>query len=338
MVGSPRSDGTMGISGATREVVRPIVRSCAFGRLRGITFLGILSPTYKQVPDFPLAYNRSTMFASDRTRAHHSIAVASLAMQVSLDLGISEAAVGYAVAWGLLHDVATWPLSHTGEAAFSDSTNTNAGVLRRMMILGSDCLTPSLSLHVPLKEAGIDHETLLALFDKRQSGFDQDLAIVHNLIHSALTPDTLEGMYRSGVVLGVEVPHPKLFVRGFERDLVADVRLKQDHSGVAFKFWRSKSRIYADHINNPRTVAFESKWSRTIQNRFGRLGLNESLALSEAEIVHRVTDTVTANPSDLLRYKPPSKYLISTDHRQNRTFHGAMSVKDLSRIFIRNEM
>jgi hypothetical protein len=257
--------------------------------------------------------------------------------RLSTKLLLSRQASNYAVLWGLTHDIATWPLSHTGEAAFARSTETDARALRAMMILGSDKLPRALSLYAQIKAASIDHGTLEAIFDKQSIGFDKDLSVVHQLVHSALTPDTIEGMYRSGSVFNVPVPHPRLFVEALERDLYDGARLTKDSSSIVFKFWRGKSKIYSDFINTQRAIEFESTWSRSIQNSFPAISLSDSLALSETEVIGRAVDSVREVPKDVLRYKAPLSYSIAETHKRRRTFDHPVPIDRLSTVFVKEK-
>jgi HD superfamily phosphohydrolase len=150
---------------AFRQTATPIFDSVVFSRLKHIAFLGILSPVYRGLPGFPIPFDPSVSHRGDRTRAHHSLMVAWLISTLAEKLQLSKVAFDYAVMWGLLHDVATWPLSHTGEAAFADSTETEARELRTMIIYGSHRLSDKFSAYPFLKAASLDANTLVALFD-----------------------------------------------------------------------------------------------------------------------------------------------------------------------------
>ena len=320
-----------------REVAAPVVESDAFSRLRRITFLGVLSPYYKELSGFPITYRPTAPRRSDRTRAHHSFSVAWLMGRLCAKLQLSKPAVDYAVMWGLVHDIATWPLSHTGEAAFARSTETAARELRAMMLLGSDRLPKALSLYPLIKAASLDHGTLIALFDKRTTGFDWELAVVHKLVHSVLTPDTIEGMHRTGSVFNVAVPQPKLFLEALERDLVSGVRVRQSSSSLVFKFWRGKSKIYSDFINTSKTIEFESIWSRAIQDSFAKTSLREFSELSESEVIRRVVDAAVGKSKEVQRYKDPLSYVIADRYKRHRTFGHPMPIEGLSTVFVRRK-
>jgi len=319
-----------------RHLAVPIMRSAAFQRLRQTTFLGILSPRFRTLDGFPIRYRADVGDSDDKTRADHSMAVAQLMGRLASKLQLSRLAIDYAVVWGLLHDIATWPLSHTGEAGFSHLTKTDSRFLREMIVKGSDGLPNSLSMHSLIKDASLDHGTLIALFDKNEKGFAQDLTTVHKIIHSAITPDTLEGMHRSGRVFGVSVPNPRLFVDALERDLVSGVCLKQRQSKLAFSFWRSKSKIYSDFINTPKTIEFESMWSQAIQNSFSRISLVDSLELSEGDVIRNSGGIAFFRPKETLRYKDPLRYLIADDYKRRRSFDERMPLDALSAFFVKN--
>src|SRR5262245_746484 len=94
-----------------RDVAGSVIESQAFQRLSRITFLGILSPRFTHLSGYPFKADAST---ADGSRASHSAGVALLAMDCCLRLGLDTRRTRLAIAWGLLHDIGNWPLSHTG--------------------------------------------------------------------------------------------------------------------------------------------------------------------------------------------------------------------------------
>lgn len=314
--------------------VAPLMLSDSFRRLRQITFLGILSPVYAAVDRHPI---RFSVAAADGTRAIHSFRVALLAGKMAENLSLSAPTIRYAVLWGLLHDIATWPLSHTGEVAFSSSTETNASRLRQMMIKGDNTLHSSLSVFFCLKEMQVDVDVLLALFDKKADFPDDELTDLHQLLHSALTPDTLEGMHRSGEVFGVAVPGPIHFIEAMERDFVSGVRLKENHSADAIKFWRAKGRIYSDFINKDETVSFESSWSSAIRDSYTSIDLSESLFAKEREIIDSVMRKQLKPASEVVRYKAPLRYKVALRYRSAKKFKDSFPLESLSEIFVKDK-
>ncbi|MFT3987979.1 HD domain-containing protein [Aestuariivirga sp.] len=311
----------------------PVVQSAAFKRLRHATFLGILSPAFAIVEKHPLARANT---GKDQSRAHHSFKVALLAARMTTAMGLPDQVVKYAMAWGLLHDIATWPLSHTGEAAFSESTGVSASDLRKFMIFGDSRLDDVWSVYLPIKSLRLDHGRLLELFRKSPGGLDSELAVLHKLLHSPLTPDTLEGMHRTGRVVGIDVPRPDTFADAMEQDLVSGVRLKEAYSRDALSFWRSKSAIYSRFINRAETIEFESNWSRSVCDLFVGLSLSETLALSEKEIVGKVLDRGLRKANGIIRYKSPLKYSISEPYRKKRILKKGIPVDELSGVLVKS--
>jgi len=311
----------------------PVVRSAAFQRLKAATFLGILSPSFRVIEKHPLARMSS---GNDLTRAHHSFKVALLAARMTTAMGLSDQVVKYAMAWGLLHDIATWPLSHTGEAAFSKSTGASANDLRELMISGDSRLDHVWSVYRPIKALKLDHGRLLELFRKSSDSLNSEFAVLHKLLHSPLTPDTLEGMHRTGRVVGIEVPRPDRFVDAMEQDLVSGVRLKEAYSRDALSFWRSKSAIYSRFINRADTIEFESDWSRSVCELFVGLSVSETLALSEKEIVGKVLDRGLQKATEVVRYKSPLKYSIAEPYRNRRVLKKGIPVDELAGVLVKS--
>lgn len=319
------------------QIVRttaPVIFSDSFKRLRKITFLGILSPRFSGVERHPIQFSVS---ASDRNRASHSLRVALLAGKISENLSFSPKTIRYAILWGLLHDLATWPLSHTGEAAFSGATSVSAGELRRMMIKGDRALHRSLSLYSALKDIAVDIDLVLALFEKKANFGASEFGQLHQLLHSALTPDTLEGMHRSGGVFGLSVPDPKDFVDSMERDLVSGVRLKRSFSTIAIAFWRAKGKIYSDFINKEETVVFESAWSAAIRDVYAKVDLSESLFADEVDIIRNASIKQIKSTTGVVRYKAPLTYRMALKYSATKKFKDSLPLEYLSEIFVKDK-
>lgn len=124
------------------RLVGPVLESPAVQRLAGVTFLGILSPAYAAVRDGGRRADRGGFFSEagkDGTRLDHSIGVAHLNVELARGFGFSVEAQRYAAAWGLLHDLGNWPLSHTAEGAFRLLTGRSARAAERAHRRSGSC-------------------------------------------------------------------------------------------------------------------------------------------------------------------------------------------------------
>jgi hypothetical protein len=289
----------------------PLIQSAPVQRLRGITFLGILSPRFSGIVKSRLYDHTKRRTCDDGTRFMHSLGVAETFLSLSRRLGLSYKAQCYAVAWGLVHDIATWPLSHTSEPAFAAITGVNSRTLRRMMVLGDSALPESFHLSRPIIEMGLDPEVLLALFPDSTTKFDDDLLVLKRITESPITPDTLEGIWRSGRVFRVDVESPEQLGKCISRDLY-DVFVPRNSSRVLLHFWRQKARIYDKFINRPDIVAWESAWALCIMKVFAGVTLVESLGIPEEAIIDGVLLHGLPPRSEVtqLKYKHPLIYYI----------------------------
>ncbi|NUQ79023.1 MAG: HD domain-containing protein [Polyangiaceae bacterium] len=283
-----------------RNVAQPILDAPAFKRLNGITFLGILSPDFGSV-----ARRR------DGTRAEHSIGVAWIALDIARCLGMSSSAQRYAVAWGLLHDIATWPLSHTSEPAFTSITGVNVRTLRRMIIVGDRRLPANFSLRSKLREMGVRPDVLLALFETHSTRIDPESRLLWQVVHSRVTPDTLEGIARCAAAYEIGTPNTSHIWANFGRDLFNDVTIKRNGIAAARRFWRKKGYVYENFINNAGAILLESRWSSAIELAFQRISLGTSLLLSEEDLIGKVNQFELPHVRTTIRYKPPLVYSVS---------------------------
>lgn len=320
----------------------PLLESQAFRRLRRITFLGALSPRYSHE-------TRAVAAAFDGTRMDHSLGVASLALDVARQLELGERTQRYAVAWGLLHDIATWPLSHTSEPAFEERIGVSGRVLRAMIISGRAIEAAGGLLRIPAKyrlvsrlvDMDLDGDVLLELFEPTHAPADAEMAILWQVIHSPITPDTLEGIWRAGQVYDIEVPAPQRICGLLRRG--RGEAMGCDGSGVIRDFWQAKAEVYRRHINHHRTVRWESECSFAIRNRLRARGLRRldtCLELSEEDFVDTIRQFQQLWRQSFLpgmgvfRYKPPCEYIVGDDYR--KVFGDTFRVGSLSKVLVRN--
>lgn len=295
---------------ALRAVAEPLLRSFPVQRLASVTFLGILSPKYRERCASPLSAARLTNERDGGTRYEHTLGVAWLALEVARQLGLSVRGQRYAVAWGLLHDVATWPLSHTSEPSFAELTGWAAHDLREAMVLGSEALPDRYRLPRHLAEVDVDPAPLADLFAKRAIHADGELEMVRQLVRSPLTPDALEGMSRCGRVFGVEFPSSEAVIGALfpHRGMVY---LRASGIPVALDFWRAKAEVYRRYINRPEVIRWESAWALAIKRNHLGISLVESLERDEEAIVEGVLRTGLPPVPLTVRYKPPQEYSIT---------------------------
>jgi hypothetical protein len=317
-------------------LAEPILASDAFNRLGSITFLGILSPRFADVVDAPLYARRPRPLLCDGSRLSHCLGVALVALEMARSLNFSERSQRYAVAWGLLHDIGNWPLSHTGEFAFSRITGHSTRDLRRQILTGNKMLPSALHLRRELKNSGLDPDIVIAFLDGTTAQLPAEVIQLRSLLKSALSPDSLEGMWRAGRVFGISVSHPKEFSGSFLLDLFNDIQLDRDRSRQAIHFWRQRRCIFQRFINRPSTVRWESAWSQAILRRFNGVGLIDSLYLSEDMIISEVLGAEKIKQASLSRYKHPIEYVIEPKRRRTLSAHA--SLEELARILTERQL
>ena len=328
------------------DAAEPVLRSKSFQRLHDVTFLGILSPQYADLPGHPLAGRRARKpdLGNDGSRADHSLAIAALVARFCDAFSLSTNTKRYGIAWALTHDIATWPLSHTGEAAFSAITGVTHKHLRWEMVTGDSALPSEFHLSVQLREMGVDPDQLILLFAKKQtdrsSVENREFLRLFSFIHSAITPDTLEGIHRSGAAIGIDVPDPVRIVDSFEVskiDYINDTIVRKHDSKSVLEFWRKKKKIYEIYINASRTVTFESQWSHGIRAAFECTSVAESLRLSETDVVEKVSKRGLPGRNSMLRYKAPQKYFLHDSLKHKRTLGTDYPIEDLNDMLKRRE-
>jgi hypothetical protein len=293
-----------------RTIGRSIIEAPAFKRLEHISFLGILSPVYWVLgPDELFQPWRARSCYCDGSRAEHSIYVAALAFTISHRLGLSEREKRYAVAWGL---------SHTSEPALSRATGMRSGDLRREMIAGSRRLLGEYSLVDAVGDTGIDADVLAGLFERRNGGrIPGKLTLLRDVVHSPLTPDTLDGIWRAGLAFGIHVPAPTATFMSFWSAGEDEITLRRGAAAGPARFWRRKSELYEEVINSTAMIAYESSWSDALEGVFGHISLIDSLKLSEEDLIQAVHRRGRRNAGRVVRYKAPHRYWVRDSATDN---------------------
>ncbi|MDE0378632.1 MAG: HD domain-containing protein [Rhodospirillales bacterium] len=317
------------------NIAEPLIQSKPFRRLYNVTFLGILSPRFSRLPDHPLSSKKQSStqpIKDDESRAHHSLGVAKIVLRFCELFSLTEQTRKYAAAWALLHDIATWPLSHTSEAAFSSITGLSHKALRRKMVIGDASLSKEYWLENAIREMGVNPNVVVVLFDKNDKPNDSRLDLLHSFIHSAITPDTLEGICRSRRALGIDVSSPNDVLASFERDLL-DTMIVREHSKPVLKFMREKKEVYEKYINSQSAIKYESRWMDAIKILYESISLTESLELMEDEVVEKVCQSGLPEFRAIGRYKAPQRYVIDRTLNKKRMLLGDLKLEDLDEIF-----
>src|SRR5262249_19716611 len=141
---------------------------------------------------------------------------------------------------------------------------------------------------------------------------DQELALLKQVIHSPLTPDTLEGTWRCGIVFSVPVPAPDAILPALSHQGPL-VRLARQHLGVVLDFWNRKAAGDSRYSDREDRVGVASAWSLALQRAFAGLSLAESLEIPEEELVQMVQRHGVPSPKAPVRYKEPQHYYVNGD-------------------------
>jgi hypothetical protein len=302
---------TLGLGTDIQQFMAAFLAHPAILRLKEISFLGALSPKYALKLQSPLytqkEYNHD---CDDGSRFDHSVHVAALASRFCTQLNLPNEVHKYALLWGLCHDIGTWPLSHTGEPAFSVLTNTTSSRLRQLFITRNGQLPERLLLTDLLCTWGIKPNSLLDVLNKElPKGIDGIQPLVE-LIRSPITPDTMEGMWRSGKCFSVHFEEPEKLIDAVHSTFFGDSVIAEGSSKEILTFWRRKSTIYNRYINSQRAIRWESQLASALFELFDGISLQDSLQLQEADVVAQLEQTNLRRDWRVFRYKPPLEYYV----------------------------
>ncbi len=252
---------------------------------------------------------------------------------------LDQQALKYAIAWGLTHDVATWPMSHSSEPAFEHLTGWRGRAIREAMLTGHEMIPTHLRVTESLQAMQVDPAVLARFFQPDAGQLPAALRPVHAIAKGLLSPDTLEGMHRSAIAFGITPPDVHAIVDSFEsRDGVVGVSTANIESLLGF--WRAKMSIYQGWINRPEVIAFESDWALALVAAFSKLSLPRSFELREEELLERVP-VRQPRPGGVrqprpFKYKPPMAYELVHEAQLAKT--PWVPLAEVSNFFVRREL
>ncbi|MEH6671630.1 HD domain-containing protein [Halopseudomonas sp.] len=216
------------VSGLLRdELVVGVMRSSAFKRLDGISFLGALDYT---LPD------RCT----SSSRARHSLEVAALASYVATQRNYSSEHKRHLVIAALLHDVGHAPLSHSAEPFIKQHLGyghheAGENILRGKHVLGRE-LNKLLNRHT-------EKEFVIQLIDQKARPGDGG-----DLFSNAINIDTIDGIVRSFASMTGKPMNQVASRLAIANDAFTSCSVGARSS--LDSFWRMKQDVYSRLINS----------------------------------------------------------------------------------------
>lgn len=322
------------------KIAGSLLESRAVRRLSKVTFLGMLSPRFADLITSPIS---TTEPIGDGTRFDHSVNVAALALEGARFWGLSGFGQRYAAAWGLIHDIDVMPLSHTGEAAFLHTTGLTHEELRTNIILGASNIPCQLSIKSALKEMGISPPIIALLFNKSFDSLNRELSgqkrseirIIWELVHSVITPDTLDGIARCGRAWGVQIVRPSDVLAAIHPELFTLVTVSR-YSSAVIDFWIAKSRVYEEFINNPKVVEWESRCSAALSLYFPFKNPVDAFDIDESAMIDALRLLGLPPSQGVRRYKNPLRYFVREEAGKAGKLRDGLSIELLNDIFVKS--
>jgi hypothetical protein len=212
-------------------LLREIIRTAAFQRLRGVHFLGGIDYLLVPAPNGVRGNFR-------HTRYQHRLGVARLATMYCDDNDLDIRERHLVILAALLHDIGHPPLSHSLEPVFKECFGLEHHGATGLIISGRAPL--GREIYTILRAFQIDVERLIALI----SGHDD---IYDGFFAGPINFDTIEGILRTQTYA-----EPRLNIPGPEAVLSAAMRRAHDaDKKLVDEFWGYKNLVYQRIIYSP---------------------------------------------------------------------------------------
>ncbi len=202
-----------------------VVNSEAFRRLKDISFLGAIDYAYKtKIPK------------SERSRATHSLQVASLANYISTERNYSDDLKRHLVVAALLHDIGHSPLSHSVEPYTKIQLGLGHHQLNQEIITGRAPLGKTLKCELS-KIVDIDFVLRLINQEATEEGSD--------LFNSPINIDTIDGIVRSYLYLTGGASDAQDDRMKIARASFLQQQDDQTREDILDQFWIMKHQVYS---------------------------------------------------------------------------------------------
>ncbi|OJS99844.1 HD domain-containing protein [Marinobacter nauticus] len=213
------------------DFYQPLLKSAAFQRLKGISFLGALDYAFGRKEE------------QTGSRADHSLNVAALANYVSTRRGYNPELKKHLIIAGLLHDIGHPPLSHSAEPFIKKHIGYGHHHAGEKILKGQHELGRALNQWLA---KNTDLSFLISLID--QNALDIDGG---DLFNSPINIDTIEGITRSHQVFS-RTSKASLSQNRIEIAAASFLPEISNPWEKLDQFWKMKHRVYAGLITSKR--------------------------------------------------------------------------------------
>ncbi len=223
-----------------QRMVRAIVDSRAFQRLKKISFLGAID-----------RFSRNELHSrtlSSGSRFDHSLGVAQMMLAISRKMDLSPGELRLAIANALLHDIGHGPYSHSCEPFFSEAFGIDHHKALLLMI----------------EDEGSEVSRILRSFGlwldyRRFVRSPSSIPAVECLFYGPINIDTMEGIVRSARFFQIETPLDLSMLA----QSIACARVPVRHLD---QFWNLKSAVYNEHIFASRYALYDEALTRSLNS------------------------------------------------------------------------
>src|SRR3989338_1613238 len=304
-----------------RNGLTALLETETFQRLGRISFMGALSEDS----------------GDQSTRLDHSLAVVHIADLIGKRVNLQENVHRYLIAAALIHDAASFPLSHTCEGVLGRLAKVSHNDMRMSMIFGEGRVSRKYHLNPALEDCGLAPYRVYEILEKERFTEERRkeertglvLCIPGEIFASPLNPDTIDGMFRLSFGYNVRCPSPEDVIKHISG--IRNLFFSRDGIDVSDKFWTAKSLIYRDGIYSKKARDIEDRFALAVSIAFddAKLNANDILEMREEDLCERISTILPllkdVNLDQMKEnwFRPPKRHYIDrkplngTNHNGN---------------------
>jgi len=245
----------------------------AIERLKGIVYLGVTASLYKK---------------RDSNRFSHSINVAVLANTIAEKLNLSKDDKNILVLYYLFHDIGHLPNSHVSEPLLrllqaKRKFHESFG----LYLFENSDIKDWFFVNIP---NGLTiWERIKDIFTNR---FAEINPLICEIIESPLNPDTIEGIFRSAVILELNYVLPENIINGIYMYSNSILYSNKDIQQV-FDFFLLQKEIYEDYVYSLSNQSAEAMWKKALYILLKKNGINDIdniFYLTDEKLIEQMLD------------------------------------------------